>query len=250
MFQIKKINGHELLLNQNFLTFFKKDCFGVNTFSLDKFKQRFEIDTKINYSSNFFYEKFKFVLYKYLSFSFPDELLLKNKFLTAILFLNLINIYKGWRHLKGLPCRGQRTWTNAWTSYKKNNILREHKKLTTKKFYGKIGGPEQRIATLCEYINFFWKTQWFSEWLYSRIVLKNFYNKNKDMFSIDLTATAKGYLGNLRKDNPKLGKKKKKLLTGAIGFDQGFTKYYLKKKYELSKKNRKKSKKNRKKYFN
>lgn len=37
-----------------------------------------------------------------------------------------------------------------------------------------------------------------------------------------------GLLGNLRRDNPKVGKKKKKLLTGAVGFDAGFTKLYIK----------------------
>jgi len=39
-------------------------------------------------------------------------------------------------------------------------------------------------------------------------------------------ATAIGLLGSLRKDNPKVGKKKKKLLTGSVGFDVGFTLAY------------------------
>lgn len=48
-----------------------------------------------------------------------------------------------------------------------------------------------------------------------------------------------GLLGNLRRDNPKIGKKKKKLLTGSVGFDPGFTKVYLKYQLMLSKSRRK-----------
>lgn len=48
-----------------------------------------------------------------------------------------------------------------------------------------------------------------------------------------------GLLGNLRRDNPKIGKKKKKLLTGSVGFDPGFTKVYLKYQLTLSKLRRK-----------
>jgi len=37
----------------------------------------------------------------------------------------LIKVYKGKCHLVGKPVRGQRTWSNAWTSFKRNLILRK-----------------------------------------------------------------------------------------------------------------------------
>lgn len=49
-----------------------------------------------------------------------DSLLLLN-----IVRLYLIKVYRGKCHLLGKPVRGQRTWSNAWTSFKKNLILRK-----------------------------------------------------------------------------------------------------------------------------
>lgn len=62
--------------------------------------------------------------------------------------------------------------------------------------------------------------------------------RNPYNFRLDLAATAIGLLGNLRKDNPKLGKKKKKILTGSVGFDHGFTRLYFKYQSTLSSKKR------------
>merc|ERR1712100_465936 len=36
----------------------------------------------------------------------------------------LIKSYQGYCHSIGKPVRGQRTWSNAWNSFKCNNILR------------------------------------------------------------------------------------------------------------------------------
>ena len=62
--------------------------------------------------------------------------------------------------------------------------------------------------------------------------------RNPYNFKLDLAATALGLLVTLRKDNPKLGKKKKKILTGSVGFDQGFTRIYFKYQSSLSSKKR------------
>ena len=42
-----------------------------------------------------------------------------------IIRLYLIKSYKGWCHALGKPVRGQRTWSNAWSSYKSNRTLRQ-----------------------------------------------------------------------------------------------------------------------------
>ena len=51
-----------------------------------------------------------------------------------IYWLELIGSYRGWRHIHGLPVRGQRTWTNAWSVYKSNLDLREFLVTLTKKY--------------------------------------------------------------------------------------------------------------------
>lgn len=50
-----------------------------------------------------------------------------------IIRLYLIRAYKGWCHALGKPVRGQRTWSNGWSSYKHNKILRKFILETTRK---------------------------------------------------------------------------------------------------------------------
>lgn len=42
----------------------------------------------------------------------------------SILRLYLIKTYQGKSHMLGKPVRGQRTWSNGWTSYNSNKLLR------------------------------------------------------------------------------------------------------------------------------
>lgn len=37
----------------------------------------------------------------------------RDKHESHVLFLDLVQTYKGWRHLRGHPANGQRTWSNA-----------------------------------------------------------------------------------------------------------------------------------------
>jgi ribosomal protein S13 len=60
-----------------------------------------------------------------------------------IIRLYLIKSYRGKSHALGKPVRGQRTWSNAWTSYLNNKILRKflsecQKKLALEKKEEKI----------------------------------------------------------------------------------------------------------------
>lgn len=230
MYQILKINDVEINLKNKIEILILNKFFGTKNYYLKTFKKRFEY-------LNFFFEldakkedSFIYDFFLFLNFSVPLRLNINLKYKIHILYLNIIFCYKGWRHLKGLPVRGQRTWTNAWSTFRSNIVLRDLKKKSIKKIYGKLGGPEQRISFLAEYINFLWKTQWFCEWIYSRVLLRKLIKKKKKFFNLDLYSTAKGLLGNLKKKKS-VTKKKKKLLTGNIGFDQGFTKIYLKLKY-------------------
>lgn len=42
-----------------------------------------------------------------------------------------------------------------------------------------------------------------------------------------MSATSKGWVGNAGRSGANLTKKKKKMLTGQVGFEPGFTKKYL-----------------------
>lgn len=240
MNQILRINNTILKDITNYYTFFSKKVPGIKKITMLRYRERFEVNTALNYFPAEELKEYELSLLDFFYDFFPKNLSIIDRQATYIIFFSLLWNYKGWRHFKGLPCRGQRTWSNAWSSYKSNLVLRDYKKRSIRKLYGKIGGPEQRICFLCEYINYLWKTQWFCEWMHSRRWIKETLKKKKVVFNLDLYATSKGLLGNLKKDSKGVSKKKKKLLTGHVGFDQGFTKLYLKAKYTVSKKIRKK----------
>jgi ribosomal protein S13 len=95
--------------------------------------------------------------------AFPSYLLFRNRLLLSIIFLDLAYSYRGWRHLKGLPVRGQRTWSNASNSAVTNKVLREHKQRLGRVFFGRTDPAELRVMLLSEYINSLWEHQWYSE---------------------------------------------------------------------------------------
>jgi hypothetical protein len=129
--------------------------------------------------------------------------------------------------LFGLPVNGQRTWSNANTTFNSNKALRDYKYKLGSLFFGRLAGGNLNLVLMSEYINSLWRRHWFFEWTNARTFLKRNTKKKKSGFKFDLNATAHGWLGNLKKNNPKIGKKKKKTLTGTIGFDPGFMKTYL-----------------------
>lgn len=62
-----------------------------------------------------------------------------------IIYYYLQRTYKGRCHAIGKPVRGQRTWSNAWTSFKYNNILR---------FFISSSKKKQEVNTVSTKINF------------------------------------------------------------------------------------------------
>lgn len=130
---------------------------------------------------------------------------LKKKVLINIYDLFLLNCYKSYRHLFGLPCNGQRTWRNATTASKINNtlILFKEKKL----FFLNKSSNFKKYFFIIEYLNFFFFKQWPHEWLAGRKFLKkNFKFKTYKKASINLASLARKNVPSFFK---KVSKKKK-----------------------------------------
>ncbi len=160
----------------------------------------------------------KLVILQDLLFSiFPNKCSLKKKYTMNIFMLDIINTYRGFRHSVGLPTRGQRTWTNAWSAYRSNVTLRQFKIQYAKRIHTSISLNDINIAYLAEQINNLWRLQWESEWKFSRKQRQGKTKRSKKFFNVDLKALASGNVGQQ--------KNKKNYL---VGFDPGFTKYVFK----------------------
>lgn len=203
----------------------------MGRFTSKKFEERFESYKNTPLKNH---EEYKLkILENFFTELLPFLANFKSQVEVNILILDLINSYRGWRHSKGLPLRGQRTWSNASSSYRSNLILRNVKLKIAKKYYGNFSENEINMAYLAEDINSLWRVQWEQEW---KVAKKKFklaeQNSKKNPLKIDIASMSQGniYVEPVNPKKLKANKKKrvfhKNVFT--LGFDPGFTKFVMK----------------------
>ncbi len=213
----KKINGCIFYSSYSIIDFFfKYSCYGFSKNLYNILISRLE--SRINKKSKDLKTSKLITVYKVLLSVVPDNKELKKKNIFNIFMLDLINSYRGLRHAFGLPVRGQRTWTNAWSCYRSNTALRQFKIKLSKRLYTSITINELNIAYLAEQINSLWRLQWDSEWKKAKRQRQVQTKKSRGYYNVDLKTIASANVSV--KDNKKSNY--------VIGFDPGFTKYVLK----------------------
>ena len=200
----KKING--VLFYSSFSLkefFFKYSSFGFSkklyNIFLSRLESRFEKKIKEMGTSKLI------LVYNMLISTVPLNKNLKKKMTFNIFMLDLINTYKGLRHSFGLPVRGQRTWTNAWSTYKSILTLRQFKIKLSKRLYTSITISDLNIAYLAEQMNSLWKLQWDAEWKKAKRQRQLQAKKSRNFYKVDLKTIASG--------NVSVREKKKKKIT-------------------------------------
>lgn len=214
----KKINGYVFYSSYSISDFFfKHSCYGFskklfNILSM-RLENRVEKKTKDIKTSQLI------TIYRILLDVVPDNKSLRKKMIFNIFMLDLINSYRGLRHAFGLPVRGQRTWTNSWSCYRSNLVLRQFKIKLSKRLYTSITINELNIAYLAEQINNLWRLQWDSEWKKAKRQRQIQAKKSRNFYKVDLKMIASANVSV---------KDKKKNANYVVGFDPGFTKYVIK----------------------
>lgn len=221
-----KFNNQSVLYNTNLNSFLSKSFFGVSNNFVNVTSARLEINPK--YSFNVYGIDKWLALNYLLNDLVPMNKSIKDKLILNINFLFLIRSYRGWRHAFGLPVRGQRTWSNAWTSQKSKNILRDYKFNCFKNGLATNHPDEIKNAFYLEQLNALWKWQWEKEWLLALKKRQAQLKKSRGFKRLEISS--------LSKVNPNFTKSKKQVII-PIGFEAGFTKNYLKDlKYKVTKK--------------
>lgn len=199
--------------------------FGVNIFFKKYMSKRCEVCFNLPFSN---YRTSNWIIFLQFFYSLlPFKKNILNKYTLNIFFLDVINVYRGWRHSRGLPTRGQRTWTNAWSAYKSNLTLRHFKINLLKRLYAQIPISELNIAYAAEQFNLLWKLQWQQEWREAR---KSRLKQNKNKYKsekIDLFSMSTGQINPAKKLKGKSKKNKGAKMASTLGFDPGFTKLIL-----------------------
>ena len=213
----KKINGSIFYSSYSISEFFfKYSCYGFSKKLFNIIAMRLE--NRVEKKSKDLKTSQLLTIYKILLSVVPENKELKKKMVFNIFILDLINSYRGLRHAFGLPVRGQRSWTNAWSTYRSNLILRQFKIKLSKRLYTSITISELNIAYLAEQINSLWKLQWDGEWKQAKRQRQVQAKKSRNLYKVDLKAIA----------SANVSVKNKKQSNYVIGFDPGFTKYVIK----------------------
>jgi hypothetical protein len=112
--------------NITFKEFFENKP-GINTHQINLFIKRFEFYILAKQNNNFllFPLDYRKIINMYFS-----QLTSINSSLFELLRYNMIRLYlikshRGRCLVLGKPSRGQRTWSNAWTAYRNNSILKK-----------------------------------------------------------------------------------------------------------------------------
>jgi len=181
------------------------------------------------------FEKHEWELFFYCLYEIvPPKMSLMDRFNYNILMLDIITSYRGWRHFRGLPVRGQRTWSNAWSCYKSNTVMRNLKFNMAKNFLGNIPFGDIKVAALAESINDVWRNQWEIEWVSAKNSRLRF-SGNQNTIKIDIHSMANNQVMHpLKLKN--LSKKQKQSFKKnyfSLGFDTGFTKPLLANLYNI-----------------
>ena len=233
----KKVNFRYLKYDKIFLNKFdsllnfKNNTYGINLHFLNFCKYRFELLNNDIFMLN---KKYKYIFLRIVrSFISRNYINFFNFFQKNIITLYKINNYKTWRHVRGLPVRGQRTWSNANSVYYSNTFLRKFLFRKASLYYGSSNTSIANVAILAEYANCIWKNQWYSEWNSGKIKRLQFDNAYS-AFKVDLFSMSKFNIKFEKKQKvvSKRARRKKKVEVKnvfVVGFERGFTKSYLKK---------------------
>lgn len=167
-------------------------------------------------------------LYKVNLFGFLNYSL-KKRLVINLVFKDMIHNYKMWRHIKGYPANGQRTWSNGKSVTRNNSLLKNFRIQQILVAYGKKRKNKAPQLVLGEYYNKLWLKTWKSEWKQARrfnLRQSRGRRKNNTMF-IDLRSLASGITGGYTRKGKarRFNKAKKKFKNITVGLPLFFTRY-------------------------
>lgn len=173
--------------------------------------------------------------YSYILNTLPKNIFNKCSFINTqdmrqkvayLVLLDMLQLLKMWRHIKGYPANGQTTYTNANSSKKNKTLLN----FRLDQFYSLFGKKKRNIfPTLiqAEYNNRLWHNLWYLEWAQGTQFVFSLVNPNKQTIPFDPVSLAKGQTnGYVRVGNAsKIGKAKKITKQCTVGVPLFFTRY-------------------------
>lgn len=224
-----KINEFYLSDLSNLSFFFKKGLFSKNNIYNYTLRSSFNVNKLkiLKITQRKMWTFFKY--YLLLKNQRLEVLNFKDLQLGRIIFFDMINLYKAWRHIKGYPVRGQRTWSNGKSCTKNNSTL---KSFRLQQFYKEFGTKKRtnfNVLLNAEYNNKLWQKSWVSEWHRAKTYCLRTRNRKTNTITVDIVSLSKGITtGYIRRGQAsKYNKGKKALKMVTLGLPIFFSKYFF-----------------------
>ena len=149
--------------------------------------------------------------------------------ITQLVFWDMLALYKAWRHLKGYPVNGQRTWSNGKSCTKNNVTLKQYRLKQFQQNFGVKRKISYVMLIQAEATNRLWLKTWPAEWLQGHYHAIKSKSRKGFTIPIDLTNLANSITtGYLRKGQAeKWNKSKKALKTVTIGLPVFFSRFFF-----------------------
>jgi len=138
---------------------------------------------------------------------------------TQLVLWDMLGSYKSWRHCRGYPVNGQRTWSNGKSSTKNNVSLKNYRLAQFKLKFGVRKKSNYAVLIQAEAVNRLWLKTWPAEWLQGHLHALRSKARKVAVIPVDLQNLARGVsTGYIRRGQAeKWNKSKKALRTVTIG---------------------------------
>ena len=87
---------------------------------------------------------------------------------STIVFWDMLSLYKAWRHARGYPVNGQRTWSNGKSCTKNNLLLKIYRLRQLQASFGTRKTSNYVTLIQAEANNKLWMKTWPFEWVQGR----------------------------------------------------------------------------------
>ena len=154
----------------------------------------------------------------------------------TIVFWDMLGLYKAWRHCRGYPVNGQRTWSNGKSCTKNNNNLRFFRLQQFQTAFGVKKKSNYATLVQAEAVNKLWLKTWPFEWIQGRYHAIRSKSRKGTSIPIDVVNLAKAITTGYRRygAGERWNNSKKALKTVTVGLPLYFSRFFygvVKKKY-------------------
>lgn len=146
-----------------------------------------------------------------------------------VVFLDMLGSYKAWRHCRGYPVKGQRTWSNGKSCSKNNNLLKNYRLKQFQSMYGYSKKINYATLIQAECMNRLWLKTWPFEWAQGRKHAVRSKSRKGTTIPVDVINLSKGITTGYKRygAGERWNSSKKALKTVTVGLPIFFSRYFF-----------------------